>query len=80
MKYDEKTGKKQPESRMDEVQLSFEALQKLGEESKGVFDRQVEIGWLLRDIDMNTAMLVDMLGLLLSKYGSESQSEEKKVQ
>lgn len=77
MKYDEKTGKKKPESRGDEIKLSFEALQEVAEKSNGTFDRVIEVAWLLRDIDQSLALLVDMLSLLMAKL---VPVEEKKVQ
>lgn len=66
MKYDEKTGNKMPESRTDEIKLSFDALKETAEKSNGTFDRQIEVAWLLRDIDQSIALLVDMLGLLMA--------------
>ena len=65
MKYDEKTGKKVPESRVDEIKLSFESLKELAEKTNGVFDRNVELAWILRDISQTNALLVDMIGMLL---------------
>lgn len=67
MKYDEKTGKKIPETRGDEIKLSMMELQELAKKSNGTFDRQVEVAWLLRDIDQSLGLLVDMLGLLMAK-------------
>lgn len=66
MKYDEKTGKRIPENRMDEIKISFEQLQRIADESHGTFDRQVEVAWLLRDIDQSLALTVDMLASLLT--------------
>lgn len=67
MKYDEKTGEQKPESRIDEIKLSFEALKKLADSTNGTFDRQVEVAWLLRDIDQSLALLVDMIGMMLAR-------------
>ena len=79
MKYDEKTGEKKPESRQDEIELSFEALKKLAENTNGTFDRQVEIAWLLRDIDLSLAVLVDMAGLALGRI-IKPEDEPKPIQ
>ena len=65
MKYDEKTGKRIPENRMDEIRISFGALQKIADDSNGTFDRQVEVAWLLRDIDQSIALAVDILAAML---------------
>ena len=79
MKYDEKTGKKVPECRGDEIKLSFEELSALAKKSGGTFDRQVEVSWLLRDIDQSMALIVDMLGLLMGKLMpvDEEKPEDK---
>ncbi len=79
MKYNEKTGEKEPESRQDEIKLSFEALKKLAENTNGTFDRQVEIAWLLRDIDLSLAVLVDMAGLALGRI-IKPEDEPKPIQ
>ena len=76
MKYDEKTGKKVPESRGDEIKLSLEALKKTAEKTDGLFDRQVEISWLLRDVDVSLALVVDMLGLLMNRMIGKEDHEE----
>lgn len=80
MKFDEKTGKKKPESRIDEIALSDEALHKLAEESNGTFDREVEISWLLREINRSMAILVDMMGLMLARTRKQEPMEDQKVQ
>lgn len=67
MKYDEKTGKKVPESRGDEIKVSFDELSKIAKSANGTFDRQIELAWLLRDIDQSLALVVDLLGLLIGK-------------
>ena len=67
MKYDEKTGKKIPETRGDEIKLSFLELQDVAKKAGGTFDRDVELAWLLRDIDQSLALVVDLLGLLMTK-------------
>ena len=75
MKYDEKTGEQKPESRIDEIKLSFEALKKLAESTNGTFDRQVEVAWLLRDIDQSLALLVDMIGMMLARILKEEEPD-----
>ena len=80
MKYNEKTGEKEPESRQDEIKLSFEALKKLAESTNGTFDRQVEIAWLLRDIDLSLAALVDMVGMAVGTFLKKDYKASKKAQ
>ena len=75
MKYDEKTGEQKPESRIDEIKLSFEALKKLADSTNGTFDRQVEIAWLLRDIDQSLGLLVDMLGMMLARVLKDEEPD-----
>ena len=75
MKYDEKTGKQIPESRVDEIKLSFEALKKLADSTNGTFDRQVEVAWLLRDIDQSLGLLVDMLGMMLARVLKDEEPD-----
>lgn len=75
MKYDEKTGEQRPESRIDEIKLSFEALKKLADSTNGTFDRQVEIAWLLRDIDQSLGLLVDMIGMILARILKDEEPD-----
>ena len=75
MKYDEKTGEQRPESRIDEIKLSFEALKKLADSTNGTFDRQVEVAWLLRDIDQSLGLLVDMIGMMLARILKEEEPD-----
>lgn len=75
MKYDENTGKQVPESRVDEIKISFEALKKLADSTNGTFDRQVEVAWLLRDIDQSLALLVDMIGMMLARILKEEEPD-----
>ena len=60
MKYNEKTGRKIPENRRDEVQLSMEEIKKLYKDTNGMADQHIEHGILLRDIDISLALIVDM--------------------
>ena len=66
MKYDEKTGEKKPESRIDEIKLSHEKLHELSEKTGGLLDRDMEMNWVLRDINVSLALLTDMMGVLLN--------------
>jgi hypothetical protein len=36
MKFDQKTGKKQPESRIDEIQIGFDEIKKMIDDTKGM--------------------------------------------
>ena len=73
MKYDEKTGRKIPENRRDEVQLSMEEIKKLYQDTNGMADQHIEHGILLRDIDISLALIVDMFAniynITLKKVG-----------
>ena len=83
MKYDQKTGEKIPETRTEEIKLSMEELSDLAKRSNGTFDRNIEITWLLRDIDQSLGILVDMLGVLLGKIAKIEEiepAEENNVQ
>lgn len=75
MKYDEKTGKQIPESRIDEIKISSEALKKLADSTNGTFDRQVEIAWLLRDINQSLALLTDMIGVMFTRILKEDETD-----
>ena len=75
MKYDQKTGEKIPETRTEEIKLSMEDLNNLAKKSNGTFDRNIEITWLLRDIDQSLGILVDMLGVLLGKIAKIEEIE-----
>ena len=75
MRYDEKTGKKVPECRCDEIDISFAELGKAIDRSNGTFDRSVETNWLLRDISVSLGHLVDMMGLFLNTILKPRQEE-----
>ena len=80
MKKDAK-GKEIPECRVDEVQLSMKALADVCKKTDGAFDRNVETNWLLRDIDMSLAILVDMCGLYFAgQLNAEVEALEPPVQ
>ena len=71
MKYNEKTGEKTPESRTDEIKISFEQLYGLQKKSEGLIDRGFENNVLLKDIDVSLALLVDMIGVLVNKISGD---------
>lgn len=81
MKYNEKTGEKTPESRIDEVKLSLEQLYDLQKESKGLMDRDFETNVLLKDIDVSLGLLTDMIGVIVNHMvGNGCIKEEVKKQ
>ena len=67
MKYDEKTGKEIPESRMDEIKVSIDRLQKLSKETNGMMDKSVERNIVLMDISVSLGLLVDICGAIYNK-------------
>lgn len=67
MKYDEKTGKEVPESRMDEIKISIDRLQKLSKENGGMTDKSIERNVILMDISVSLALLVDICGGIYNK-------------
>lgn len=67
MKYDEKTGKEIPESRMDEIKVSIDRLQKLSKETNGMIDKAVERNVVLMDISVSLGLLVDICGAIYNK-------------
>lgn len=77
MKYDEKTGKKVPESRVDEIKISLDLLAERMKKSDGIFDRHVEIAWILRDISISLALLVDMMGLMMHRLIDKATDHEE---
>ena len=78
MKYDEKTGKKIPESRMDEIQLSMDNLKELAEKSNGTMDRKIEIAWILRDINVSLALIFDAMAMVINNSSAMHVQNEKK--
>lgn len=67
MKYDEKTGKKVPESRTDEIKVSLEQLYELQKKCDGLMDHEFESNMLLKDISVSLGLITDMLGVLTNK-------------
>lgn len=67
MKYDETTGKQIPQNRTDEIKLSAHQLKDMIEESKYKLDDTVTITWVLHDINVSLALLVDMMALMINE-------------
>lgn len=67
MKYDEKTGKKIPENRTDEVALTMLNLQELDEKCQGLANPSTVTNTLLNDISVSLALLVDITGSILNR-------------
>ena len=77
MKYDEKTGKKIPECRMDEVKLTMDGLKDLDEKCQGLASPSLVANTLLSDISVSTALLVDICGSILNLMIQAEKSTEK---
>lgn len=67
MKYDEKTGKKIPENRMDEVAITLKNLQDLDEKCHGLTSPAMVTNTLLNDISVSLALLVDITGSIFNR-------------
>ena len=67
MKFDQKTGKKIPENRMDEILLSNEKTNKMAEDAKGMLDPNLVKLYTLQDINISLALLVDMVGTIINR-------------
>lgn len=68
MKYDEKSGKKKPENRSDEIRINLEKLHELHEKTEGMLDKDIEFSVLLQDISISLGLVVDLLGSMYSRY------------
>lgn len=77
MKYDEKTGKKIPESRMDEVKLTMDGLKDLDEKCQGLASPSLVTNTLLSDISVSLALLVDITGNMLNRMIQAEKNNEK---
>lgn len=71
MKYDEKTGNRIPESRMDEIKISMDKLKEMSQNCDGMLDSSIETSWMLRDISVSLAQVVDIGITLLSRLISK---------
>ena len=58
---------KKPECRMDEFLLSMEKLGEVAKQSGGAMDRVVETNWLLRELNVSAALLVDIMGVMYNR-------------
>lgn len=67
MKYDEKTGKKIPENRTDEVKLTMDGLKDLDERCNGFASPSLVTNTLLSDINVSLGLLVDIAGSILNR-------------
>lgn len=67
MKYDEATGKQIPQNRTDEIKLSMLQLEDMIKESKYKLDSTVETAWILHDINVSLALLVDMVAMMINE-------------
>lgn len=74
MKYDEKTGKKIPENRTDEVKLTMEGLKDLDERCNGFASPSLVTNTLLSDINVSLGILVDIAGSILNTMLKISKS------
>lgn len=75
MKFDQKTGKKQPESRIDEIQIGFDEIKKMFDDTKGMIDPQIEQGIMLRDINVSLALVVDLLSAIFNQLKSGGKAD-----
>ena len=81
MKYDEKSGKKRPENRSDEVRINLEKLHELHDKTEGMLDKQIEFSVLLQDISISLGLVVDLLGSLYNRIlMSEDDGSDKRTQ
>lgn len=76
MKYDEKTGKKMPESRLDEIQISLDQLYDRQKKCDGLLDRGIENSVLLKDINVSLGLIVDILGVLVNRLIDNSSTQK----
>ena len=67
MKYNEKTGEKEPENRRDEIQISLEQLEALRNKCVGNLDKQTVNNILLQDISISLGLLVDITASIYNR-------------
>ena len=78
MKFDEKTGKKIPENRTDEITLTMERLKEHDERCEGTLNPTIVTNTMLSDISVSLGLLVDMVGTMLNmKIKAEKIQTEK---
>ena len=73
MKYDEKTGEKKPECRMDEIKLSLEQLNNLQKKTNGMVGLENENNLLLKDISVSLGLVVDILGTMYNRMFAQDK-------
>ena len=73
MKYDEKTGEKRPECRMDEIKLSLEQLNNLQKKTNGMIGLENENNLLLKDISVSLGLVVDILGTMYNRMFAQDK-------
>lgn len=71
MLIEEKTGKKIPQNRMDEIKISLDKLKEMSMKCDGLLDAEFETNWLLRDISVSLSQLVDINIALLSRLNEK---------
>ena len=67
MKFDEKTGKKIPENRTDEITLTMRRLKEHDEICEGGLNPAIVTNTMLSDISVSLALLVDLVGTMLNR-------------
>ena len=77
MKYDEKTGEKKPECRMDEIKLSLEQLNNLQKKTNGMVGLENENNLLLKDISVSLGLVVDILGTMYNRMFVQDKETPK---
>jgi hypothetical protein len=77
VKYDEKTGEKKPECRMDEIKLSLEQLNNLQKKTNGMVGLENENNLLLKDISVSLGLVVDILGTMYNKMFAKEENIPK---
>ena len=79
MKYDENTGKKIPQNRMDDIMLSAEKTNQMADEAKGMIDPRLIELYTLQDISVSVALLVDICGNILNRMIKAEKNTEGPV-
>lgn len=79
MKYDEKTGKKIPQNRMDEITLSTEKTNQMADDAKGMIDPRLIELYTLQDISVSMALLVDICGSILNRIIKAEKNTKEPV-
>lgn len=72
----ELNGRKIPECRVDEIQLSADALNKLNDKTQGMIDPDIIITTMLSEINTSVALLVDIASNLLNRLVAAEKTAE----